>query len=83
MFCPISLDDYIEKHLAGNPSVAREDLAERLRFALAAARAGQRCECGNPIWVIGSAEVGLSCFNCITGEAVPTDDYEIAEALDA
>jgi hypothetical protein len=56
--------------------------ARLLRSALASARAGARCECGGPIWVIGSAEVGLSCFTCITGEADPSDDYEIAEAMD-
>lgn len=82
MFIPIAIDDYVEKHLAANPGVDRADLMERLRYALAAALAGERCACGNSIWVIGSAEAGLSCFTCITGEAVPSDDYEIAEALD-
>jgi len=32
--------------------------------------------------VIGSAFVGNACFTCITGEADPSDDYEIAEACD-
>ena len=82
MFVPITIEDYVERHLAANPGVDREDLVERLRYALASARAGERCACGNPIWVIGSAEAGLSCFTCITGEAVPSDDYEIADALD-
>lgn len=81
MFVPITMDDYVEKHLAANPGVRRAELIERLQYALASARAGARCECGNPIWVIGSAEVGLSCFTCITGEAVPSEDYEIDEAL--
>lgn len=79
MFIPISLEDYIQKHLAANPSVDREDLEMRLRSALKSARAGERCECGGPIWVIGSAEVGLSCFTCITGEATPSEDYELAD----
>jgi len=82
MFIPISLEDYIQKHLAANPSVDREDREERLHSALASARAGVRCECGGPIWVIGSAEVGFSCFTCITGEAMPTEDYELADAPD-
>jgi hypothetical protein len=81
MFVPIGIDEYVEKNLADNPGADRADLVERLEFALAAARAGQRCDCGNPIWVIGSAEVGLSCFTCITGEAVPDADYEIVDAL--
>ena len=38
---------------------------------------GERCQCGQPIWIIGSAEVGLSCFSCITGESHPDEDYEI------
>jgi hypothetical protein len=80
-FLPISIDDYVQKHLAGNRGVDRSDLIERLNSALASARAGVRCECGERIWVIGSAEVGLSCFTCITGEAEPDDDYEIAEAI--
>lgn len=82
MFVPIAIDDYVEKHLAANPGVDRADLIERLKVALAAARSGQRCACGNSIWVIGSAEVGLSCFTCITGEAVPSEDYEIVDALE-
>ena len=81
MFTPISLEDYVEKHLTSNPDVDRQDFEESLRYALASARAGERCECGGPIWVIGSAVVGLSCFTCITGEAVPSGDYELAEAL--
>lgn len=83
MFIPITIDDYVEKHLAANPDDDRADFVEQLRYALAAARSGKRCACGNPIWVIGSAVVGLSCFTCITGEAVPSEDYEIADALEA
>jgi hypothetical protein len=80
-FLPIPIDDYVRKHLAGNRGVDRSDLIERLNAALASARAGVRCECGERIRVIGSAEVGLSCLTCITGEAAPSDDYEIAEAI--
>ena len=81
MFLSMSIDDYVQKHLATNPGVDRGDLVRRLRSALASARAGARCECGAPIWVIGSAEAGLSCFTCITGEADASADFEIAEAL--
>ena len=76
-FIPIRLEDYVEKHLRSNPDVERADLIERLEYAVAAYKRGVRCECGAPIWIIGSAEVGLSCFTCITGEATPDDDYEI------
>jgi len=82
VFIPISIDDYVRKHVASNPGVDRDDLIARLRSALVSAQAGVRCECGDPIWVVGSAEAGLSCFTCITGEAHPSDDYEIAEAID-
>ncbi len=79
-FVPIRLDQYVQRHLESNPDVHEADLRRRLRFALDAARRGERCGYGNPIWVIGSAEAGLGCFSCITGEAVPNSDYEIAEA---
>ena len=80
-FVPISIDDYAQKHCAGNRGEDRSDLIERLKSALARVRAGERCECGNRIWVVGSAVAGLSCFTCITGEAYPSGDYEIAEAI--
>jgi hypothetical protein len=81
MFVPISIQDYVRLHLASNSGVDRDDLIARLRSALEAVRAGARCECGERAWVIGSAEVGMSCFTCITGEAMPDDDYEIDETL--
>jgi len=52
-----------------------------LEDTLRAYKQGARCDCGNPIWVIGSAFSGFDgCFTCITGEACPEDDYEIDEA---
>ena len=76
-FTPISLERYAELHIRANPGTDREDLLRRLRYAMDAHARGVRCHCGEPVWIIGSAEVGLSCFTCITGEAVPHDDYEI------
>jgi hypothetical protein len=64
-------------HLRANPDTDRTDLIDRLHDAIAAFRRGERCRCGRPIWIIGSAEVGLSCFTCITGESEPDGDYEI------
>ncbi|SPE38556.1 hypothetical protein SBA3_2900010 [Candidatus Sulfopaludibacter sp. SbA3] len=32
--------------------------------------------------MIASAQVGNICFTCCTGEADPSDDYEIDEACD-
>ena len=79
-FVPIRLEDYVRLHLESNPGGDGADLRARLRLALRAYAAGRRCQCGEPIWVIGSAEAGLACFTCITGEAAPSDDYEIDEA---
>jgi hypothetical protein len=79
-FVPIPLDQYVKLHLRRNRGGDAKEVAARLRNALAAHRAGIRCRCGQAIWVIGSAEVGASCFTCITGEAEPSGDYEIDEA---
>ena len=76
-FVPIRLEDYVALHLRRNRGVDRADLVEQLEDAMAAYQRDVRCRCGEPIWIIGSAEAGLSCFTCITGEAWPDDDYEI------
>jgi hypothetical protein len=81
-FVPIQLKEYVKLHLRSNPKENAADLTARLQSALDDYKAGHRCHCGEPVWVIGSAEVGLMCFTCITGEAVPSEDYEIAEACD-
>jgi hypothetical protein len=74
---PISLDEYVELNLQSNPDVERDDLVQRLEYAVDAFKRGVRCHCGEPIWIIGSAEAGLSCFSCITGDAQLENDYEI------
>jgi len=66
----------VEKHLINNPSENEKDLRSRLDSAIEAYQNGERCSCGNDIWVVGSASVGNSCFTCITGESFPNDDYE-------
>ncbi len=80
-FEPISVEDYIRKHLERNPKDSRKEVESAIRDALASYKTGERCKCGNPIWVIGSAFSGNACFTCITGEAKPDEDYEIDEAL--
>ena len=79
-FVPIQLEKYVELHLKANPGTKRAELVARIEHALEALRNGESCQCGQAIWVIGSAEAGLACFTCITGEAAPSADYEIAEA---
>ncbi|MFM9838003.1 MAG: hypothetical protein ACKVOQ_07045 [Cyclobacteriaceae bacterium] len=81
VFLAISMNDYLKKHLASNPSENEDDLRKRLNVALADYQNKVKCDCGNDIWVIGSASVGNSCFTCITGESEPTDDYEIDLAI--
>ena len=76
-FTPIRLEDYVELHLRSNRGVDRAELIDRLTYAVDAAKRGVRCRCGAPIWIIGSAEAGLSCFTCITGDVAPDKDYEI------
>ena len=73
----ISKDEYVNLFLNANPSDSRIDVIARLEDAIAARRDGKRCDCGEPIWVVGSAEAGYGCFTCITGESTPSDDYEI------
>jgi len=79
-FVPISIDDYVTKFLAANSGSKRSEVTARLKETVADFKAGAQCSCGAPIWVIGSVEVGHSCFTCITGEAYPEEDYEIADA---
>ena len=77
---PIEIDAFIDLYLKRNPDCEREKLRAALQGALAARRAGKACDCGNRIWVIGSAIAGYACFTCITGEGVSDADFEIAEA---
>jgi len=72
------LEKYVELHLRANPGAERAEVVSRLEYAIDAYRRDIRCECGAQIWIIGSAEAGLACFTCITGEATPDNDYEIA-----
>ncbi len=70
-----------EKHLESNPNDSRKEIESAIQDALSSYKKGERCQRGTPIWVIGSAFVGNACFKCITGEAMPNEDYEIDEAL--
>ena len=61
-FAPIELRDYVRKHVQANPGAGEREVTARLRQALAAYQAGAQCQvCGEPIWVIGSAESGNFC----------------------
>jgi hypothetical protein len=80
-FVPIGVEEYIKLHVQANPDENPNELRARFRDCVSDALAGARCHCGAPIWVIGSASVGYACFSCITGEAFPSEDYEIDEVL--
>lgn len=79
-FDPIALKDYVPLHRMANPDTTEAEIVEEIQSALAAAQRGERCECGNPIWVVGAAWAGLGCYTCITGEPHPKSEYEIDEA---
>ncbi len=79
-FIPIEFEEYVKRYLKDNPDTSRKEITDGLKDALKAHKKGVRCDCGEPIWVVGSAVMGYSCFTCITGEAKPDDDYEIDEA---
>jgi len=76
-FTPISIAKYVKLHAASNPGTDVVELSRQLQQILEAKAAGEVCQCGEQIWAIGSAQVGLGCFTCITGEAVPDNDYEV------
>ena len=80
-FKKISIEKYVELYLISNPDENKTDFEKRLKTALADYKSGVKCSCGNDIWVIGSAAIGNSCFSCITGKTIPTDDYEIDSAI--
>jgi hypothetical protein len=80
-FSPISFEEYVALHVQANRDENERDFRQRLKDAVSAKRAGRLCECGEPIWAIGSATAHYACFTCLTGEADPSDDYEIHEAL--
>ncbi|MCL4295582.1 MAG: hypothetical protein KJ077_07635 [Anaerolineae bacterium] len=82
-FTPISLQNYVKLHLKANRGAKREEITQALERALQAYKRGGRCyNCGQPIWVIGSALMEMSaCFTCVTGEAFPKDEYEIDQAI--
>lgn len=81
-FVPITIDGFLVLHSKSNPDVDPEELRSLLNEALEARRDGEKCDCGEPIWVIGSAVARHACFTCITGEAVPDGNYEIADACE-
>jgi len=82
-FVPIGVKEFVKLQIKNNPDEDPADLLRRLRTCIGDSLAGARCHCGEPIWVIGSVFAGHACFTCTTGEADPSEDYEIDEVLEA
>jgi len=77
IFNLISIDEFIANTIKNNPSLKAADLRKDLiEFKIRKSR-GEKCFCGNPLWIIGSAITRKGCFTCITGESNCSDDYEI------
>lgn len=76
-FTPISKQEYVALHLMNNPSTNEAELRNKLDRVLSDFNEGIKCDCGSPLWVIGSASLGMGCYSCLTGEELPTENFEI------
>lgn len=76
-FKKIALDDFIELYKQKNPDLNTAELKKDLTHFKTLKVKGEKCNCGSPIWAIGSAISGKGCFTCITGESFTDSDYEI------
>ncbi|AXI99716.1 hypothetical protein CYPRO_0430 [Cyclonatronum proteinivorum] len=77
-FKSISVHKFVKLYKKSNPREDAEMLKKDLIHFRSLKSNGQKCNCGNPIWAIGSAISGMGCFTCITGETDSSNDYEIA-----
>jgi hypothetical protein len=70
MFSPIAIDEFVKKHVRGNPGESAADLRVSLEDVVKRKLAGGKCSCGQPIWAIGSAIAGMAqCFTCTPASA--------------
>jgi len=76
-FKKISVDKFIEDYKKINPQSDIKELKNDLLYFKDLKSKGEKCNCGNPIWIVGSAISGKGCFTCITGETNSSKDYEI------
>ncbi|PKR81275.1 hypothetical protein CW751_05500 [Brumimicrobium salinarum] len=60
-----------------NPSTNEAELRHNLEKTLRDYNKNIKCSCGKDIWVIGSASLGNGCYTCLTGEELPTVNYEL------
>ncbi len=80
-FIPISKEAYAKKVVKKNPDEKKDNIIKGIDDILKDVRKGEKCSCGNSIWVAASIFSGHSCFTCITGETDASEDYEIDEAI--
>ncbi len=80
-FIKISLENYVKIRLQFAPESNEQEVREKLENALATYKAGEKCECGNEIWVIGSAFMDTGCYYCLTGNFSCNKEYELSDAL--
>lgn len=80
-FKPISIEKYIEKYMKIDQNVDKNEIETKLNMALTNYHLGEKCPCGNDIWVIASAFIGNCCYTCLTGKSESDNDYEIDSAI--
>lgn len=73
----ISIDNFIKKTLGKTSYSNSRELKRSLEEFKNRKLEGEVCNCGNEIWIIGSAYTGKGCFTCITRETNCSGDYEI------
>ena len=76
-FTYISIDNFIKKTLRKTSNLNSQELKKSLNEFKVCKLKGEMCNCGNEIWIIGSAYSGKGCFTCFTGESDCSGDYEI------
>ena len=76
-FIKIKIDDFVNQTVAANPGLDAKQLTIVLEEFKVRKIKGELCDCGESIWIVGSALTGKGCFTCITGETDKSDDYEV------
>jgi hypothetical protein len=80
-FTPISIEKFADIVAKNNKDQEKTNIIKQIKSTLKDLESGKLCDCGNPIWVAGSALAGNACFTCITGETEASKDFEIIEAM--
>ena len=76
-FNKISVDNFIRKYKLNNPNADIVQLKSALIHFKELRSEGIKCNCGNSLWVIGSALSGKTCFTCLTGESDFSNEFDI------